>query len=85
MGNQIFEDVVLTLTGDNSFSVNKIPTLKSNLIKNSRYLKSKVVKIKLKEAINSIEKLCQSNKSNVSDKSVIALMRYYQLLKELKK
>ena len=44
----------------------------------------KVTKIKLKEAINSIEKFCIPKGNIVKDSSVVQMMRYYELLKELK-
>ena len=62
-----------------------IPSLKENLNKYSKVVKNKVVKIKLKEAINSIDKICniKSNKL-VKDNVVTTILRYYELLRELK-
>ena len=53
----------------------------------SKNLKDKVVKIKMTEALKSINKFCGLNdKSNVvKDEYVIQTMRYLELLKELKK
>ena len=62
-----------------------LPSLKSNLIKYKRNVKDKVVKIKLNEAIKSVDKLCEIKTNNVKDKVVITMLRYYQLLTELKK
>ena len=46
----------------------------------------KITKIKLKEATNSIHKFCGiGEKKVVKDSVAIQLMRYYELLKELKK
>ena len=61
--------------------------LKQDLQTHSKNLKDKVVKIKMKEAIKSINKLCGVNqKSNiVKDSHVVQAMRYLELLKELKK
>ena len=61
--------------------------LKDDLKKNQHRLQDKVVKIKLKEAINSIEKFCGlKNKSQfVKDADVLQTMRYIELVKELKK
>ena len=61
--------------------------LKKDLKVHSKNLKDKVVKIKLKEAINSADKFCgTSNKSEVvKDSYVLQTMRYLELLKELKK
>ncbi len=64
-----------------------VSELKKDLKTHSKNLKDKVVKIKLKEAINSIDKFCGiDNKSDVvNDSYVIQTMRYLELLKELKK
>ena len=61
--------------------------LKKDLKTHSKNLKDKVVKIKLKEAINTIDKFCGVNQksSNVKDSHVTQTMRYLELLKELKK
>ena len=64
-----------------------IPVIKSNL---TQYLKSvdeKVVKIKLREAINSIDKFCkvETKSKIVKDSVIVQTMRYMELLKELKK
>tara|TARA_Y100000593_G_scaffold36996_1_gene71796 strand:+ start:219 stop:1109 length:891 start_codon:yes stop_codon:yes gene_type:complete len=62
-----------------------IPSIKKQLMSHSRTVTDKVVKIKLKECINSIKKLCEIKGENVKDNVVITLLRYYELLKELKK
>jgi hypothetical protein len=64
-----------------------IDGLKKDLKTHSKSLKDKVVKIKMNEAIKSINKFCGINdKSNVvKDEYVIQAMRYLELLKELKK
>jgi len=61
--------------------------LKQDLQTHSKNLKDKVVKIKMTEAIKSINKFCGvNNKSDVvKDEYVIQTMRYLELLKELKK
>jgi hypothetical protein len=61
--------------------------LKEDLKTHSKNLKDKVVKIKMNEAIKSIDKFCGVNdKSNVvKDEYVVQSMRYLELLKELKK
>jgi hypothetical protein len=61
--------------------------LKEDLKKHSKNLKDEVVKIKMTEALKSIDKFCGlDNKSNVvKDEYVIQTMRYLELLKELKK
>tara|TARA_Y100001973_G_C5154236_1_gene309833 strand:- start:45 stop:929 length:885 start_codon:yes stop_codon:yes gene_type:complete len=64
-----------------------IKELKQDLINHKNVLKDKVVKIKMNEAINSINELCGvKNKSQfVKDSDVLQTMRYMELLKELKK
>tara|TARA_B100000131_G_C18045449_1_gene584200 strand:- start:398 stop:1267 length:870 start_codon:yes stop_codon:yes gene_type:complete len=72
----------------NEYFSNKIPELKKELKKYSKNVKGKVAKIKLKEAINSIDKFClpsNKNKRTIKDINVIQMMRYYQLLEEMKK
>jgi hypothetical protein len=61
--------------------------LKEDLKQHSKNLKDKVVKIKMQEAIKSINKFCGiDDKSDVvKDEYVIQTMRYLELLKELKK
>ena len=62
------------------------PVLKKELKKHSKNVSDKVVKIKLKEAINSINKFCNTGKAKlVKDSVVVQTMRYMELLKELKK
>jgi len=65
----------------------KLPLIKKELIKNKGKIREKVVKIKLKEAINSINKFCKvgSKSKTVEDDVVVQMMRYYELIKELKK
>ena len=64
-----------------------VTELKKDLKTYSKNLKDKVVKIKMNEAIKSINELCGVNtKSNiVKDSHVVQTMRYLELLKELKK
>jgi hypothetical protein len=61
--------------------------LKQDLKKHSKNLKDEVVKIKMTEAIKSIDKLCGINDKSevVKDEYVVQTMRYLELLKELKK
>ena len=65
----------------------EMPKIKSNLKKNFSKLQDKVVKIKLTEAINSMDKLCGIGKENqvVKDASVVQTIRYMELSKELNK
>ena len=61
--------------------------LKKDLKQNSKNLKDKVVKIKMTEALKSINEFCGLNDKSeiVKDEYVIQTMRYLELLKELKK
>ena len=61
--------------------------LKKDLKQHSKNLKDKVVKIKMNEAIKSIDKFCgtEDNSKVVKDSYVTQTMRYLELLKELKK
>ena len=60
--------------------------MKKDLKKYSKNLKDDVVKIKMAEAIKSIDKFCQVKKTNlIKDSVVVQTMRYMELLKELKK
>ena len=61
--------------------------LKKDLKTHSKNLQDKVVKIKMNEAIKSINKFCGINdkSSVVKDEYVIQAMRYLELLKEVKK
>lgn len=71
----------------NEYFSKKIPELKTELKKYFPNVKNKVTKIKLKEAINSIDKFClPKNKKvkTIKDINVVQMMRYYQLLNELK-
>ena len=64
-----------------------VSELKKDLKVHSKNLKDKVVRIKLKEAIRSIDKMCGINEKSkvVKDSHVTQAMRYLELLKELKK
>ena len=61
--------------------------LKEDLKTHSKKLKDKVVKIKMNEAVNSIDKFCGVNDKSeiVKDSHVVQTMRYLELVKELKK
>ena len=63
-----------------------VPAIKKELKQHSNKLTDKVVKIKLTEAIKSIDKFCGVKRSKlVKDNIVVQTMRYMELLKELKK
>ena len=61
--------------------------LKEDLKQHSKNLKDEVVKIKMAEALKSINKFCGLNDKSdvVKDEYVVQTMRYLELLKELKK
>ena len=63
-----------------------VPAIKSDLKKYLKTVDEKVVKIKLTEAINSIDKFCKIDAKSkvVKDSIVVQTMRYMELLKELK-
>ena len=70
----------------NEYVETHIPTVKKQLVKYSTNLRDDVVKIKLKEAIKFINKFCGVSKNkNIKDSHVVQIMRYMELLKELKK
>ena len=63
-----------------------VPVIKKELKQHSNKIQDNVVKIKLAEAINTIDKFCGAGKSKiVKDSVVVQTMRYMELLKELKK
>ena len=64
-----------------------VNSLREDLKTHSKNLQDKVVKIKMTEALKSIDKFCGLNdkSENVKDKYVVQTMRYMELLKELKK
>jgi len=66
---------------------NLVSELRNDLTAHSKNLQDKVVKIKMKEAIKSINEMCglNDNAKLVKDKYVLQTMRYLELLKELKK
>ena len=64
-----------------------IKGLKEDLKQHSKNLQDKVVKIKMQEAIKSIDKFCgiEDKSDVVKDEYVIQTMRYLELVKEVKK
>ena len=69
----------------NEFIEKEIKHLIRELKKHKKNIEDKITSIKLNEAINSIHKFCKTNNKNVvKDSVVVQLMRYYELLKELK-
>ena len=56
--------------------------LKSNISLLKREVPSKIIRIKLSEVANLLSKL--SNKHSIQDKDVLTMLRYYELVNELK-
>ena len=83
----ILKEYINSISDDKKFSVfleTKLPSLKKSLLSKVSKVKEKVLRIKLKEAINCIDKFCL-NESKTTDKSVVQMLRYYELDKELSK
>ena len=57
--------------------------LKSNIVSLKSSIPSKVIRIKLTEVANLLNKL--SNQHSIQDKDVLTMLRYYELVNELKK
>ena len=69
----------------NKFVNSKLPTLKKSLKSRVKNVKDKVLRIKLTEAINCVDKFCLNESKKTQDNSVVQLLRYYELDKELRK
>ena len=69
----------------NKFVNSKLPTLKKSLKSRVKKVKNEVLKIKLTEAINCVDKFCLNESKTTQDDSVVQLLRYYELDKELRK
>ena len=69
----------------NKFVNSKLPTLKKSLKSRVENVKDKVLRIKLTEAINCVDKFCLNESKQTDDNSVVQLLRYYELDKELDK
>ena len=68
------------------YILKELEEIKRELKKYQKNVQDDVVKIKLKEATNSVEEFCKIDNSNVvKDETVVQFMRYYELIKELKK
>ena len=81
----LLREYINNISNSNSFGkfINEEITKVVNELKSlSRKVNDKVVKIKLSEAINQAKNF--TTKSVVKDNQVISLMRYYELIKELK-
>ncbi len=65
------------------FITNEIPVIQKELKRASSRVGSKIVKIKLNEVNNMLSEL--QSRGVVKDKDVLTMLRYYELIKELKK
>jgi len=84
----ILKEYINNISNTNNFySIvgKKLETLKGELTTKIPKIKDKVLKIKLNEAVKCIDKFCTSESKTAEDKSVIQLLRYYELDKELSK
>tara|TARA_X000001382_G_C3048496_1_gene140272 strand:+ start:62 stop:424 length:363 start_codon:yes stop_codon:yes gene_type:complete len=84
----LLKEYISNISNTNNFSVfvnNKLPVLKNSLSSRVEQVKDKVLRIKLKEAVNCIDKFCLNESNTIKDDSIVQLLRYYELDKELKK
>ncbi len=85
---KILKEYISNISNTNNFSVfveSNIPKLKTKLNKKIKKVENKVLRIKLKEAINCVDKFCLNESKQTDDNSVVQLLRYYELDKELDK
>ena len=84
----VLKEYISNISNTNNFSTfveTQIPKLKTKLAKKVKKVKDKVLRIKLKEAINCVDKFCLNESKQTNDNSVVQLLRYYELDKELTK
>ena len=84
----VLKEYISNISNTNNFSLfveAQIPKLKSKLNGKIKKVKDKVLKIKLQEAINCVDKFCLNESKQTDDNSVVQLLRYYELDKELSK
>ena len=84
----VLKEYISNISNTNNFSVfveTQIPKLKKKLNTKVKKVKDKVLKIKLQEAINCVDKFCLNESKQTDDNSVVQLLRYYELDKELDK
>ena len=85
---KVLKEYINSISNDNEFNnfVNsKIPTLKKSLKSRIEKVEDKVLRIKLTEAVNCIDKFCLNESKTTKDDTVVQLLRYYELDRELKK
>jgi hypothetical protein len=84
----VLKEYISNISNTNNFSIfveTQIPKLKNKLNGKIKKVKDKVLKIKLQEAINCVDKFCLNESKQTDDNSVVQLLRYYELDKELSK
>tara|TARA_R100001082_G_scaffold34071_1_gene17677 strand:+ start:1602 stop:2447 length:846 start_codon:yes stop_codon:yes gene_type:complete len=84
----VLKEYISNISNTNNFSVfveRQIPKLKNKLNNKVTKIKDKVLRIKLKESINCVNKFCLNESKQTDDNSVVQLLRYYELDKELSK
>ena len=84
----VLKEYISNISNTNNFSIfveTQIPKLKKKLNGKVKKVKDKVLKIKLQEAINCVDKFCLNESKQTDDNSVVQLLRYYELEKELTK
>ena len=84
----VLKEYISNISNTNNFSVfveTQIPKLKKKLNSKVNKVKEKVLRIKLREAINCVDKFCLNESKQTNDNSVVQLLRYYELDKELTK
>ena len=85
---KVLKEYISSISNTNNFSTfvqTQIPKLKSKLNTKVKKIQDKVLQIKLKEAINCVDKFCLNESKQTNDNSVVQLLRYYELDKELNK
>ena len=84
----VLKEYISNISNTNNFSVfveTQIPKLKKKLNAKVKKVKDKVLRIKLREAVNCVNKFCLTESKQTDDNSVVQLLRYYELDKELDK
>ena len=79
---KVLKEYISNISNTNNFSVfveRQIPKLKTKLNDKVKKVKDKVLRIKLKEAINCVDKFCLNESKQTDDNSVVQLLRYYEL------
>ena len=85
---KVLKEYISSISNTNNFSTfvqTQIPKLKSKLNTKVKKIQDKVLQIKLKEAINCVDKFCLNESKQTNDNSVGQLSTYYELDKELNK